>query len=127
MTRKSNNNPSNKSAAAAATAAKDLYTSLEQARIEFLTVTEKDIEEKTRLFKVASNEAIDIALPTLQQHRGWKQVFADIVSAILTVASASLTYWATNRFRLFKVETDSEKKLLELQGVIGRVGNEGLM
>jgi hypothetical protein len=57
-------------------------------------------------------------LEVLQEHRGWKQVLADIVSAIVTLVSFFTSYLVTNRFRLFKLQTDSEKKIVELERIV---------
>ncbi|KTD53826.1 ankyrin repeat protein [Legionella santicrucis] len=98
----------------AAKAARELYQALEHARLDFVNKPEA-IQKKLDDFKKTTGEAISHARPVLKEHRGWKQVLADIASAIITLATGFSTYFVTNRFRLFQVQTDAEKKLLDLE------------
>lgn len=104
----------------AAVAGRNLYTSLDHAKSRLLTQP-GNLEEKLATFKKNTQKDIKEALVVLESHRGWKQVLADVASAVLTVLSGFTTYLATNRFRLFKVQTDSEKKLLDLEQNIQRI------
>ena len=107
----------------AAVAAQDLYDELSLAQQNFIQDRD-DINRKLDLFKKATEEAIKKSLPILKEHRGWKQVLADIASAIVTVISLFTSYFATNRFRLFTPRTDSEEKILNLQQDINNISIE---
>lgn len=98
----------------AAKKARKLYGKLDDARSDFLNKP-GTLEERLQVFKSETNKAIEKALPTLKEHRGWKQVLADVANAILTVGSGFTSYLATNRFRIFAVPTDAEKKALDLK------------
>jgi hypothetical protein len=75
-------------------------------------------------FKEQINEAIKEALPVLKNHRGWKQVLADIVNAIIMIVSLFTSYLVTNRFRFFELPTDSEEKIVELMNIIKKLDDK---
>ncbi len=104
----------------AASTARTLCDKLENASSNFLNKPD-NIKEKLRLFKSTAREAIKEALPILKEHRGWKQVLADIASAIVLIVSGFGAYLATRRIRLFNVRTDTEKEVLDLDHNIQQI------
>ncbi|AMP88294.1 hypothetical protein [Legionella pneumophila] len=65
--------------------------------------------DKCRNFHQACVRAINSALPVLEVHRGWKQVLADLASALVTLCTLGGANLYAGRWRLFPVPTDSEK------------------
>ncbi len=53
--------------------------------------------------------AINAVIPVLEVHRGWKQVFADLASALATLCTLGGANLYAGRWRLFPVPTESEK------------------
>ncbi|HBD9268107.1 TPA: Dot/Icm T4SS effector CegC2 [Legionella pneumophila] len=53
--------------------------------------------------------AINAVIPVLEVHRGWKQVFADLASALVTLCTLGGANLYAGRWRLFPVPTESEK------------------
>lgn len=63
-----------------------------------------------------SETAIALARPILEQHRGWKEVFYNLIAAVLMFAGVGYLMVAAVRrdMLLFKVKTDAGKHLDEL-------------
>ncbi|HAT1820943.1 TPA: Dot/Icm secretion system substrate [Legionella pneumophila] len=64
---------------------------------------------KCRDFHQACVAAINATLPVLEVHRGWKQVLADLASALVTLCTLGGANLYAGRWRLFPVPTESEK------------------
>ena len=94
--------------------ARELYTCLDNAKSALL-IQPGALEEKLKTFKESSMAGIKSTRSVLRAHRGCKQIFADIANAILAICSLGTTYLATHRWRLFKTQTDSEKKSQALE------------
>ncbi|HIG0327451.1 TPA: Dot/Icm T4SS effector CegC2 [Legionella pneumophila] len=63
---------------------------------------------KCRDFHQACVAAINATLPVLEVHRGWKQVLADLASALVTLCTLGGANLYAGRWRLFPVPTESE-------------------
>lgn len=99
----------------AARVASTLLNRLDNAKNAFL------ISKRADIFKASCLSAIDEAMPVLRQHRGWKQVLADLFSALVSLLTLGVTNLVTGRFRLFPVKTDSEKKVELMADALQRV------
>ncbi|MFO8539402.1 Dot/Icm secretion system substrate [Legionella pneumophila] len=64
---------------------------------------------KCKDFHQACARAINAVIPVLEIHRGWKQVFADLASALVTLCTLGGANLYAGRWRLFPVPTESEK------------------
>jgi hypothetical protein len=99
----------------AAKKASKLYITLRDAKQDFLALDDRAVG-KTKFIQ-ACRDAIAEARPELETHRGWSQVFLDILNVLacigtLGIASGVAKYkW--DSYRLFRVETDSATKLRE--------------
>lgn len=96
----------------AAVRAQILYDKLCEAKANLLNYDPQQPVTKEAAFvqfKQACSSAIEHAMPTLVTHRGWKQAFADILNVIAAIGSLGIANLATGRFRLFDVQTKSEK------------------
>jgi len=69
-------------------------------------------------FVETCKNAIHDARPELSKHRGWKQVLADFCNTLIFIATLSMSYHATGKFRLFSPKTDSEGKLDNLENTL---------
>lgn len=85
---------------------RELYDALLEAKRLFMT---SDLPEKQRLvnFRDKSLNAIDAALPTLVEHRGWKEFLADFANVIIAVCTLFIANAIAGRFRLFQPQTAS--------------------
>ncbi|GGI93334.1 hypothetical protein [Legionella impletisoli] len=100
-----------------ASKARMLYFNLLEAKRQFLD-SDEPLNLRLEQFKTNALRAIDTAKSTLGSHLHWKQILADIASAILTVASCFITYFVTGRFRLFTVPNEFTKPVLEMEKVL---------
>ncbi|KTC78215.1 hypothetical protein [Legionella brunensis] len=68
-------------------------------------------------FKKQCGDAIEAARPKLEEHRGWKEFFANLASVIVSVLSVGIVNYATGKgaLGLFPVKTDSAQKLDNLE------------
>ena len=70
-------------------------------------------------------EAIRVAQPVIAKHRGYKQIFLDIVNAILAVITIyKLSQISTGKWRFFKAETATEKAVNGLNAIIQQVSGD---
>jgi hypothetical protein len=103
----------------AVTAAEKLHNALTLAKANFIQSQEPP---KTAWldFQTACFDAIEDSREVLEQHRGWKQVLADICSAIVSVVTLGIPNIATGRgmFGLFRTKTDTVEKLDELSNTL---------
>jgi hypothetical protein len=103
----------------AVTAAETLHNALTLAKANFIQSQEPP---KTAWldFQTDCFDAIKESREVLEQHRGWKQVLADICSAIVSVVSLGIPNIATGRgmFGLFRTKTDTVEKLDELSNTL---------
>lgn len=98
---------------AAAKSARKLYKTVKDAHKE---LTEEKIDIQT--FKNNCTDAIQLARPELEQHRGWKQVLGNLALAIvgvgvLYVIAGFINKAVTGNFLFFK--TDSANKIDQLE------------
>jgi hypothetical protein len=97
----------------AAKVANTLYIELTDAREAFLALD--DIEAGKTNFIKACRDAINKARPELEKHRGWSQVFLDLLNVLAFIGTAGIANgvakYKWDSYRLFTVETDSAKKL----------------
>lgn len=93
-------------------AADNLIKGLEDARDCFLE-SNKPMDIKKQQFQKSCIDAIRDSRAVLEQHRGWKQILADFVSAIVSVCSLGLVNCVTGKgmFGLFPTKTESKKIL----------------
>ncbi|HAT8177937.1 TPA: Dot/Icm secretion system substrate [Legionella pneumophila] len=92
----------------AAPIARKFYSNLLNAEEHFKNSNQpKNL--KCRNFYQVCVRAINAALPALEVHRGWKQVLADLASALVTVCTLGGANLYAGRWRLFPVPTESEK------------------
>lgn len=92
----------------AAEKAKDFYDGLHDAKIKFLA-SDKNKTQNMSEFKQGCLDAIAAALPVLETHRGWTQVFADLANALIAVCTVGIANLIAGRFRLFDPQTESAK------------------
>lgn len=92
----------------AAEKAKDFYDGLHDAKIKFLA-SDKNKTQNMSEFKQDCLDAITTALPVLETHRGWTQVFADLANALIAVCTVGIANLIAGRFRLFDPQTESAK------------------
>lgn len=108
--------------------ATSLLTQLERATSNLLCdVIEYNhsIEHALMVYKTQCAEHLNHARPILEQHRGWKQFFADLACAlvsIVTLGTANLVSFAsTGSFTFFKTETASAKIANRLEHEVNAV------
>lgn len=77
-------------------------------------------EEKNNGFDYKNNAliAIDKAKPELEQHRGCKKILGNLLLLILTLGTAHIANKMVNNHFLFFRETDSSKKLKQLEQTV---------
>ena len=97
----------------AANYAKDLYKTVKDKHKE---LTEEKIDIQT--FKNSCTDAIKVARPELEKHRGWKQVLGNLALAVvgvgvLYVIAGLINKAVTGNFLFFK--TDSANKIDQLE------------
>lgn len=83
-----------------------------------LEVLKKQFETDTidyDVLKTKSTDAINTARPELEKHRGWKEVLAKIVFWIIGIGKEGQAAVNAYKGSFFKVSTDSENKLNEIQ------------
>ncbi len=100
----------------AAKAARSLHNKLFNAQEEFLS-SGKPHQANVAHFKENCLQAIIDELPVLEEHRGWKQVLADIASTILSIATLGIINLATGRWGLFAPQTNSAQTTKEFEAV----------
>ncbi|CEG55609.1 sbcc family protein [Legionella fallonii] len=100
----------------AAAAGRELYNQLLQAR-EHLLTAELPQNKNVRQFKDSCIKAIDKANLVLEEHRGWKQVLADLAGVLLSLATLFTANLAAGRWRLFQTPTNSATVTHEVQEV----------
>ena len=100
----------------AADAAKTLHKNLIEAKSIFLSSSEP-MENKLPIFEVSCRKAINNSREVLKHHCGWKEILANIASAIVSICSIGGANLATGRgfFGLFPKQTDTAKKLDDLE------------
>lgn len=101
-------------------AAKQLYRGLLEEKYLLCTGPGTD-EEKLGAFKSACVDKIDAADVVLKEHRGWKQLIADLFSAIISLVTLYTVNYATGRgmFGLFATRTHGKMVLDELKEDLG--------
>lgn len=111
----------------AVTAAGTLHDALTSAKSNFLQ-SQEPMNRAWPEFKTACLAAIDNSRAVLEQHRGWKQILADICSAIVSVVSLGLANYAVKNgmFGLFPTKTDSAEKLDELADSLDKGPKKGM-
>lgn len=105
-------------------AAENLYKALFQARKTFLN-SDEPISKKKMVFKQECLDAIRASRSVLEEHRGWKQIIANISSAIASIVLLGIPNALTGRgfLGLFPAQTDSAKKINELQSSVNTIKN----
>jgi hypothetical protein len=80
-------------------------------------------EEKNNGFDYKTNalKAIDKAKLELEQHRGCKKILGNLLLLILTLGTAHIANKMVNKHFLFFRETDSSKKLKQLEHTISKL------
>jgi hypothetical protein len=111
----------------AVTAAGTLHDALTLAKSNFLQ-SKEPMNRAWPEFKTACIAAIDNSRTVLEQHRGWKQVLADICSAIVSVVSLGTVNFATKSgmFGIFPTKTDTAEKLDELADRLDKGPKNGM-
>ena len=102
----------------AAGTAENMYRIILEAKETWKNSPAMDPAEESAALKhfvETCKDAIHDARHELSQHRGWKQVLADFLNTLIFIGTLSISYHATNKFRLFSPKTDSEKKLDSLE------------
>lgn len=66
-------------------------------------------------FQSSCHLAISRARPFLEEHRGWKEFFADFATAIVSLVTLGIVNLAYHRLRLFTCKTDSAMALDNVQ------------
>ncbi|HEN5538775.1 TPA: Dot/Icm secretion system substrate, partial [Legionella pneumophila] len=92
----------------AAPIARTFYNNLLRAEERFKN-SQLPKNVKCNDFHQACVRAINAVIPVLEVHRGWKQVFADLASALVTLCTLGGANLYAGRWRLFPVPTESEK------------------
>ncbi|CZR29966.1 ninein [Legionella pneumophila] len=92
----------------AAPIARTFYNNLLRAEEHFKN-SQLPKNVKCNDFHQACVRAINAVMPVLEVHRGWKQVFADLASALVTLCTLGGANLYAGRWRLFPVPTESEK------------------
>ncbi|HAU1320161.1 TPA: Dot/Icm secretion system substrate [Legionella pneumophila] len=92
----------------AAPIARTFYNNLLRAEERFKN-SQLPKNVKCNDFHQACVRAINAVIPVLEVHRGWKQVFADLASALVTLCTLGGANLYAGRWRLFPVSTESEK------------------
>jgi hypothetical protein len=77
---------------------KKLVKNLSKERDEFLTTG------NVSAFVEHSRRHVKASEPKLKESLGWHQVLLDILNAIIFIASLSISYWVTGKFRLLSTE-----------------------
>ena len=78
------------------------------------------VSELVAIFKANAKLAIQAARSELEQHRGWKEIFTNILLCLALVGIGYLAYCVYNK-GFFKVNTDSISKLNNLDDSIDLV------
>jgi hypothetical protein len=99
----------------AAKVAGTLNHALMSAKRDFLALDDREAGKAD--FIKACRDAIADARPELEKHRGWSQVFLDLLNVLAFIGTAGIANgvakYKWDSYRLFTVETDSAKKLHE--------------
>lgn len=98
---------------AAAKVAQRLYEDLLNARAKFVA-SENPIPAR-KIFAQECLEAIKIARPELEKHRGWKQILANIGNTLIFILTLGISYATTNQFNFFSTRTNSAELLDKIE------------
>ncbi len=99
-------------------AATKLFSTLDEARNRLIEA--KNSIEEFKIFKTSCEKACEKAESSaLKEHRGWKQVFANIGFAVVSIATLGMANFisklTTGSFDFSKTNTDSINKTLEMK------------
>lgn len=96
--------------------AKALYTALDQAGRAYTTA------QGYAEFKKACDTAIELARPTLSQHRGWKEILASIAQCVIELSQVLFN----KKLTFFSVPTESSKLVDAIEESINELPKAGL-
>ena len=99
--------------------ARSLYDQLEGAKRDFLASQSLSVGT----FKKTCQDCIDGAEGELEKHRGWKETLANFASALASISTFGIWNYVTGKgfLGLFKVKTDSQKKIENFKNDIDRL------
>jgi len=97
-----------------------LHTTLDQLAQDYF-VHARPTQAIQDQFAAACRAAVAEASPILSQHRGYKQVLADILNVVLNVVTLGLLRPIRGRWRFFEPDTESMRCVKDVQAALERL------
>lgn len=98
--------------------ATQLYRSLQEAKdtleTELSTLNQQNVNNAYQHFISTCQNAVQEASPILRKDHFWRDVLGNIANALVFIATLSLSYWVTGKYRLFTPLNQTEENAAEI-------------